>query len=40
MISFYFGKYTEMTGYPLGIKVRRGMKNHGIINEFFDSSPK
>jgi hypothetical protein len=30
MISFYFGKPTEMTGYPIGIKVRHKMKNHGI----------
>jgi hypothetical protein len=34
MISFYFEKFTEMTGYPIGIKVRHEMKNHGIRNEF------
>jgi hypothetical protein len=34
MISFYFGKSTEMTGYPIGIKVRHKMKNHKILNEF------
>jgi hypothetical protein len=26
MISFYFEKSTEMTGYPIGIKVRHEMK--------------
>jgi hypothetical protein len=27
MISFYVGKSAEMTGYPIGIEVRHGMKN-------------
>jgi hypothetical protein len=27
MISFHFEKSTEMTGYPIGIKVRHEMKN-------------
>jgi hypothetical protein len=26
MISFHFGKSTEMTGYPIGIKVRHEIK--------------
>jgi hypothetical protein len=30
MLSFYFEKSTEMTGYPIDIKVRHEMKNHGI----------
>jgi hypothetical protein len=35
MISFYFVKFTEMTGYPIGIKVRHAMKkNLGILDEF------
>jgi hypothetical protein len=34
MISFHFEKSTEMTGYPIGIKVRHEMKTHGIPNEF------
>jgi hypothetical protein len=49
MMSFHFEKSTEMTGYPIGIKVRHEMKRNSvaakqvivrIINEFFDSSPK
>jgi hypothetical protein len=28
-----FGKSTEMTGYPIGIKIRHKMKSHGIRNE-------
>jgi hypothetical protein len=28
IISFHFAKSTEMTGYPIGIKVRHDMKNH------------
>jgi hypothetical protein len=41
MISFYFEKSTEMTGYPIGIKVSHEMKTHRIPNEFhnqFDGS--
>jgi hypothetical protein len=34
MISFYFEKSTEMTGYSIGIKVRHEMKTHRIENEF------
>jgi hypothetical protein len=34
IISFYFEKSTEMTRYPIGIKVRHEMKTHGISNEF------
>jgi hypothetical protein len=34
MISFNFGKSTKMIGYPIGIKVRLEIKNHGIQNEF------
>jgi hypothetical protein len=34
IISFHFEKSTEMTGYPIGIKVRHEMKIHGIPNEF------
>jgi hypothetical protein len=33
MISFYFEKSTEITGYPVGIKVRHEMKIHEISNE-------
>jgi hypothetical protein len=49
IISFYFGKSAEMTGYPIGIKVRHEMKTNSvaakqlnvrIINKFFDYSPK
>jgi hypothetical protein len=34
MISFHFEKSTEMTGYPIGIKVRHKMKTYEILNEF------
>jgi hypothetical protein len=34
MILFYFLKSTEITGYPIGIKVRHEMKNYEILNEF------
>jgi hypothetical protein len=34
MTSFHFEKSIEMTGYPIGIKVRHEMKTHGILNEF------
>jgi hypothetical protein len=34
MISFHFVKSTEITGYPIGIKVRHEMKKHRISNEF------
>jgi hypothetical protein len=34
MISFYFEKSTEMTGYLIGIKVRHEIKIHGIPNKF------
>jgi hypothetical protein len=34
MILFYFDNSIEMTGYPIGIKVRHEMKNHGISNKF------
>jgi hypothetical protein len=34
IISFYFGKSAEMTGYPIGIKARHEMKTYGIPNEF------
>jgi hypothetical protein len=33
IISFYFEKSTEMTGYPIDIKVRHEMKTHGIPNK-------
>jgi hypothetical protein len=33
MISFYFEKSTEMTIYPIGIKVRHEIKTHGILNK-------
>jgi hypothetical protein len=36
MISFHFEKSTEITGYPIGIKVRHEMKTHGIPNEFYN----
>jgi hypothetical protein len=37
MISFYFVKFTEMTGYLIGIKVRHAMKkNLGILDEFYN----
>jgi hypothetical protein len=36
MISFHFEKFIEMTGYPIGIKVRHKIKNHGIQNEFYN----
>jgi hypothetical protein len=38
MISFYFGKSIEMTGYPIDIKVRHEMKNHGISNKLHNQS--
>jgi hypothetical protein len=38
IISFYFEKSTEMTGYPISIKVRHEMKNHEIRNEFHTNS--
>jgi hypothetical protein len=34
MISFYFEKSTEITAYPIGIKVRHEMKTHKIPNKF------
>jgi hypothetical protein len=34
IISFYFGKFTEMIGYPIGFMVRQEIKNHGISNKF------
>jgi hypothetical protein len=34
MISFHVKKIIEMTGYPIGIKVRHEIKTHGIPNEF------
>jgi hypothetical protein len=34
MISFYFEKFTEITGYPIGIKVRHEIKTHEISNKF------
>jgi hypothetical protein len=36
MISFHFEKSIEMTGYPIGIKVRHKMKTHRIPNEFYN----
>jgi hypothetical protein len=34
MIPFYFEKSIEMTGYPIGIKVRHEIKTHEIPNKF------
>jgi hypothetical protein len=36
VISFHFVKSTEMTGYPISIKVRHEIKIHGIPNEFYN----